>query len=224
MALILDDAGYDMAALERAMRMKVPLTFSVLPFSPHGEEAAREAHRRGFEVWLHLPMEPENASADPGEGAVLAHMSREEATGAVLDALKVVPYIKGVNNHMGSKATRDARLMKWVLAPVRDWGLMFIDSKTSPDTAAFETAKSMGLACSIRDVFLDTVPDFQHSMNELRRLEETARLQGTAIGIGHFYPSTLQALETFLPGLDPEKTRLVPASEIVDAENAPLEL
>jgi hypothetical protein len=222
-AIFLDDVGYDKAAVERAMAIGAPLTFAVLPNAPNGEALARRLHREGFEVWLHLPMEPEGEGANPGPGAVLVSMTREQIMGSVLDALKAVPYIQGVNTHMGSRATTRRDVMEWALAPVRDWGLFFIDSKTTPHTVAFETAKHLGIPCSIRDVFLDTEPALAHTRQMLERLETLARKQGTAVGIGHLYPTTLEALEKTLPRLEARGVRLVSASEIVEEENLPLE-
>jgi polysaccharide deacetylase 2 family uncharacterized protein YibQ len=222
-AVILDDVGYDEAAVERAMAVGAPLTFAVLPNAPLGEALARRLHREGFEVWLHLPMEPEGEGANPGQGAVLVSMTREQIMGTVLDALKAVPYLQGVNTHMGSRATTRRDVMEWTLAPVRDWGLFFVDSKTTPETVAFETAKRLGIPCSIRDVFLDTEPALEYTRQMLERLETLAREQGTAVGIGHLYPTTLEALEKALPRLEARGVRLVSASEIVEEENLPLE-
>jgi polysaccharide deacetylase 2 family uncharacterized protein YibQ len=222
-AIVLDDVGYDEAAVERAMAVGAPLTFAVLPNAPLGEALARRLHREGFEVWLHLPMEPEGESANPGQGAILTSMTREQVTGSVLDALKAVPYLRGVNTHMGSRATTHRDVMEWTLAPVRDWGLFFIDSKTTSYTVAFETAKHLGIPCSIRDVFLDTEPASAYTRRMLERLETLAREQGTAVGIGHLYPTTLEVLEKTLPRLEARGVRLVSASEIVEEENLPLE-
>ena len=65
---------------------------------------------------LHLPMEPEpDAHMSPGEGAILVGMKSGEVQRVVQDDLAAVPYVAGVNNHMGSRATQDAALMDDVM-------------------------------------------------------------------------------------------------------------
>jgi Divergent polysaccharide deacetylase len=57
LAIILDDLGNDRAAADAIFALPYPLTVSVLPYHPHSVDIAEEAHRRGYEVMLHLPMQ-----------------------------------------------------------------------------------------------------------------------------------------------------------------------
>jgi hypothetical protein len=64
-------------------------------------------------------------------------------------------------------------------------------------------------------VFLDPdrLPDTVE--REFGRLKELAKNNGTAVGIGHPYPSTLAFLERELPRLADEGIELVSISELV---------
>ncbi len=75
LAIIIDDLGSDRAAAEAVFELGYPLTVSVLPNHEHSLDIAREAHRRGFQVMLHLPMQsvanetPEARELRPGMAA-----------------------------------------------------------------------------------------------------------------------------------------------------------
>ncbi len=53
---MIDDLGNDRAQADALFRLSYPLTLSVLPHLPDSTEIAEEAHRRGYQVMLHLPM------------------------------------------------------------------------------------------------------------------------------------------------------------------------
>jgi polysaccharide deacetylase 2 family uncharacterized protein YibQ len=57
LAIILDDLGNDREAADAIFALPYHLTISVLPYHAHSSEIAQEAHRRGYQVMLHLPME-----------------------------------------------------------------------------------------------------------------------------------------------------------------------
>ena len=149
-----------------------------------------------MEVFLHLPMEPVGyPEKRPGPGALLAAMSDEEIHRLLLESLAAVPGVAGVNNHMGSLLTTDARAMNIVMKELKAWNLLFLDSKTSPDSLAFETAYRHNLPAARRDIFLDAHDDEEFIRDQVRKLLLLAREKGSAIGIGHPYRSTLNVLE-----------------------------
>ena len=113
-AIIIDDIGYQKEIAEQIMRLNYPITISVLPFLPHSQFAAQMAKEKGLTVLLHLPMEPHNSNTDPGKGAIFTTMNEPEIKAKILANLKDIPYVDGVNNHMGSKATEDEFIMRTV--------------------------------------------------------------------------------------------------------------
>ena len=84
--------------------------------TPGAQPRERElAHLEGREVILHLPMEP-FSSRKAGPGALLVSMSGDQMQRNIKAALDTSLYFDGVNNHIGSRMTRDARIMKTVLS------------------------------------------------------------------------------------------------------------
>lgn len=214
-ALILDDVGYDTAAARRAADLGVPLTFAVIPGTPHAADAAEYLAARGFDILCHLPMEPEGfPDVSPGEGAILQSMSDGEIRERTLAMLRSIPHAKGVNNHMGSAATADPRVMGSVLGALRDEEVFFVDSRTTPRSVSIAVARQLGVRNAARDTFLD---DDRSDAAVRRQLEVLARDAdgGTAIGIGHLYPSTLRVLAQELPRLRARGYRFVRVSEAV---------
>lgn len=164
---------------------------------------------------LHLPMEADNGH-DPGPGAILRHMTEYETRDTVREALASVPYVRGVNNHMGSRLSREAHHLAWVMAEVShtDPALYFVDSRTHAQTLVRHVSTWAGLPSTQRDVFLDAKPhDADFVRKQVKRLSQLARLRGYALGIGHPYPATLEVLEAMLPELEAQGIRLVTVSD-----------
>jgi uncharacterized protein len=215
LAIILDDVDGDNAGIDSIFALPYPLTLSILPNHPHSAEIAQEAHRRGYQVMLHLPME------SVGEGASEAQelrtgMSSYEVANELGAMLRTVPYAAGVNNHQGSRATSDAHLMAELMPALRSHRLFFIDSRTTTATVAYDTAQAAGIPCAYRNVpFLDDVQETGAIRRQLELAMKDARQMGEAIAIGHPHPATLQALADFLPQAQAQGIRLVHASDLV---------
>ncbi len=213
--LILDDVGFDRQPLAAAMRIDPNVNFSVLPNAHRAVEFANTLHEHGFEVLCHLPMEPEHfPQVSPGDGAVLTSMSGEEIARTTMASVRAVPYARGVNNHMGSRATADRRVMESVIGALPD-GMYFIDSKTTGISVAAAVAREMSVRTASRSVFLDDVPTDTAVRQQLRELARAAEDRGVAVGIGHMYPSTVRVLVAEAPGLRREGFRFVRASQAV---------
>jgi uncharacterized protein len=219
LAIILDDVAGDSSAAEAIFSLHYPLTLSVLPSHPRSSETAQEAHRRGYQVMLHLPMESlANERAEVQE--LRPGMSSAEISNVLSSMLSTVPYAAGVNNHQGSRATSDPQLMAELMPLLRARGLFFIDSRTTAATVAYESAQSAGVACAFRNVpFLDDVQEVGAIRRQLDLAAKDAREKGQAIAIGHAHPATLRALAEFLPKAESRGIRLVHASDLVHERN-----
>src|SRR3546814_100979 len=163
---------------------------------------------------VHFPMEPSVASADPGPNALLRSLDPAEIERRLQWGLVRFDGYVGVNNHMGSAFTEDAKGMGIVLRELEHRGLMFLDSRTTPRTAAPGIARSLGMPFVQRDVFLDNEQSVPAIAAQLAELEAKARVNGAAIGIGHSHPTTVAALRAWLPGLAARGFTLVPVSAI----------
>ena len=215
LAILLDDLGSDGAAAEAIFALHYPVTLSILPGHEHSTEIAQEAHRRGLEVMLHLPMESigkEQAEAQELRPGMQAH----QVAAIVAEFLAKVPNVAGVNNHQGSEATADKALMDELMPVLRDHQLFYIDSRTTAATVAYDAARQAGVPSAFRNVpFLDDVEQIAAVRKQLALALKGAKEKGEAIAIGHPHAVTLQALREFLPKAKAEGIQLVPVSELV---------
>lgn len=221
LAIIIDDLGYDGGAADAVLALPVPLTLAVLPHHPRSSEIAEEAHRRGDQVILHLPMQSEGDGEGSGSGAVSESvelrvgMTSQEVEQAVDGMLETVPHAAGANNHQGSRATADPGLMDAVMRALARRGMFFIDSRTTVQTVAYDTAEREGVRAAFRKVFLDDTPAREAILRQLDLAARDAKRLGSAIAIGHPHPATIAALGEGLPRLEASGIRFVFASDLV---------
>lgn len=216
LAILLDDAGQSLDLLPAARDLPDEVAVAVLPFLPHSADIAEAMHAAGHEIWLHLPMEPQGyPDNDPGPGAVFVGMSDSEIRSAVHAAVNNVPHAVGVNNHMGSRATADVRVMTWVMQELGARQLAFIDSRTTTATVAEQTARTLGVPSGRRHVFLDNQRSAAAIRSQLAQAVEKCRLDGQAIAIGHLDPVTVEVLADELPGLARRGADLVRPTELM---------
>ncbi len=196
-ALIVDDMGNSEEALDELLGLGQPVTVSILPYSPYALETASRAHDKGLEVLLHLPLESLNGNGSESgtEGLIRSGMSDEEIRSLVGEELDRIPYVRGVNNHMGSKITADAAMMREILEPIRERGLFFLDSRTSGKSVAYDVAVGMGIPAVSRQVFLDADGDTDRIRERLIELFRIGRRDGRAVGICHPFKETLRTLK-----------------------------
>jgi polysaccharide deacetylase 2 family uncharacterized protein YibQ len=214
-AIIIDDLGYDKKIALKLSKLNARLTFSILPFSPFQKSIARLSREKGFGIMLHLPMEPlEYPNIDPGPGTLLTSMTPDQLTRQLEKDLDAVPYIRGVNNHMGSKMTAESGQMYQIFSILKKRGLYFVDSRTTAETLCKPSARLFQIPFAQRDIFLDHRVEVEFIRKQLKELVRIAQRNGYAVGIGHPHSLTYQVLHEMLPDLR-KKIRLVPASEIV---------
>ena len=215
-AIIIDDLGATLETAHQLLALPYSLTFSVLPHLRASTETAREARRAGHEVMLHLPMEPETSShASPAGEEIRVGMTSFEIEHILDSDLASVPQAAGVNNHMGSRATANPRLMAALMKSLARRHLFFVDSRTTADSVALEAARREGIPAFYRSVFLDDTKSVAYTLGQLRRFLRVLDEQGAALAIGHPYPTTIAALAKFLPELEGDDVELAPASQLL---------
>jgi polysaccharide deacetylase 2 family uncharacterized protein YibQ len=215
-AVVIDDVGYNLEELKAFLDFPGPITLSVLPNLPYSEEAARRISEAGKELLLHLPMEAENGS-DPGPGAILTSQNDEQIRRLLEASFSQVPQAAGMNNHMGSRATADRRVMNLVMDYLKSNRRYFLDSRTTTKTLGPETAREHAVPYLERDIFLDNEPETKAIRQALEEGIEVARKQGSAILIGHVRnPQIVEVIGGLLVELDRAGVELVFLSDLLE--------
>jgi polysaccharide deacetylase 2 family uncharacterized protein YibQ len=218
MAVIIDDAGYSLDDLQPFLDYPGPLAVAVLPNLPSSEETARRVLAAGKTLLLHCPMEP-LSGGNPGPGALRTDHTDAELESLLESALASVPGAVGVNNHMGSRATADDRLMSVVFSFLEKKGLFYIDSRTTIDSVGARIAARYSVPFLERDVFMDN----ERSENEIRKsiiagITE-AETRGSAVLIGHIHtPQILAILKSEEQAFRDAEIRIAGLNEIFESE------
>lgn len=214
-AFIIDDLGYETEVARKMIELEFPVALSILPFLQYSKFIAEEAKKYNQEVILHLPMEANDSSTNPGPGAIKLYMPEEEIRQTVRKCLLNFPYIIGTNNHMGSKITENRKIMEIILEEIRESNIFFIDSITSKNSVAYEIAQEMGIKSAVRSVFLDNENDMDYIKEQMLKVQETALREGEVIAIGHSRINTFYVLKMMTPELIKAGIEIVPLSELV---------
>ena len=216
-AIIIDDLGDQLLAGERTIQLPGPVAVSILPHTPYAISLARAANARNKEVLLHLPLES-NSQLRAGPGVMQLDMDRKLFGITLSMNLGALPYLSGLNNHMGSRLTRYPRQMNWLMESLSGRGLFFVDSMTTPDSVAYQVASERGVPTARRQVFLDDNRDPAEIRYQFERLVKLAKRRGFAMAIGHPYLETLTVLEQVLPELEEYGVQLVSVAVIVNLD------
>jgi len=192
--IIIDDIGNNRKLGQRTLALPGPLNLAFLPHTPFARSLAEQAHNRGHSIMLHSPMANKN-NAKLGPGAMTLDMDEQQWRQTLLDNIHAVPFVQGVNNHMGSLLTESPEAMSVVMNTLQQQGLFFVDSLTTARSVASQQAAAAGLPHLTRDIFLDHVVTPEAISRQFDKAVKVAKNRGIAVVIGHPYPETLQFLD-----------------------------
>ena len=200
--IIIDDFGYrEDNVSEGFLSLDADITFAIIPCHQNSKVFAAKADQNGYEVIVHMPMESTNETRGEKEYKLTTSMTSDEIESKVEEVISEFPEAVGMNNHQGSKATSDKRIMNIVGNVLKRHGKYFIDSRTSSETVAETTMRSRGVPTIRRHVFLDNENQKNKIREQLYKLADKAELKGLAVGIGHAKTNTLKVLKQEIPRL-----------------------
>jgi polysaccharide deacetylase 2 family uncharacterized protein YibQ len=213
-SVVIDDVGNNIEELKPFLKFPGCITFAVLPLLRYSRESSRLIREAGKDVLLHLPMEAHNGT-DPGPGAILASLDPGTIEATLNADLESVPGAIGVNNHMGSKATADIGVMEVVLSSLKEKGLFFLDSRTTPETRVKEAAKLTDIPLLERSIFLDNEKTIEAVRAQFEKGLKIAEETGNCVLIGHLQNKiVLDVLWEFLPLMEKMSYKLITLKEL----------
>ncbi|MBO0962030.1 divergent polysaccharide deacetylase family protein [Neobacillus sp. MM2021_6] len=218
-AIIIDDFGGGTGGVRDFLEGNIPITAAVMPFTQNSKAHAEWAHQNGFEVMIHLPMEPKKGKKSwLGPKPITVDLPPKEVRKRVEEAIKSVPYAVGLNNHMGSRAVDDEKIVRVIVEVAKERGLYIVDSGTSPESKFPELALEMGVPLLKRDVFLDDIASSAYTRKQMSRLARIAEFMGQGIAIGHVGVTgkvcsvgVFQSMDEF----QKRKIKIVPVSKLL---------
>ncbi|MEE8335108.1 MAG: divergent polysaccharide deacetylase family protein [Candidatus Neomarinimicrobiota bacterium] len=220
LVLVIDDFGYrNDEVSDRFLKLNIPLTCAIIPGHAYSVHFARLAVKAGKEVIVHMPMESTVPTHGEEEYILKTKMTSQEIESRVQKVLQHIPQAVGMNNHQGSKATANKRIMAVLGTVLKESGKFFIDSRTTVETVAESTLRSLGVNTWRRTVFLDNDADPALIRSQIEEWAAKARKDGMALGIGHAKLSTLLVLEKMIPNLIADGFEFEFASTILNRKN-----
>ena len=215
--LVIDDFGYRNDSISDGfLELPVPVTCAVLPGHNQSSRFAKKAINAGKEVIVHMPMQSAITSSGEDEFKLKIGMTSEEIEWRLNEALNEIPEAVGINNHQGSKATTDGKVMAVVASVLKNKNKFFLDSRTSSKTVGENTMRSVGVPTARRHIFLDNDLSIENISKQLNKLVTVAEKKGLAIGIGHVKGNTLKVLEEEIPALVEQGFEFKFLSQVVD--------
>lgn len=219
-AVVIDDFGIEWdETAEAFLRFPAPLSLGVLPGYRSSRQVANAARARGFEVLLHLPMEPERyPQVKPGPEAILVDQAAAEVRATMRRALRSLGKVEGISSHMGSRATTDRDVMRTVLDETQRQGLFFVDTHTTPHSVVAEVGRQLGTPFLVNRVFLDEKRERRAIGERFAEAMTIAEETGEVVVVAHGFKETLAALTEALPALKMRGLKLVFVSELAKAK------
>lgn len=213
LAIVLDDFGYSKKNLKRIKELNIPITLAVLP-NIYYSEAASSLASDNIEIILHLPMEPESLESSLEENTLTSGMDEGKIREVIDGDLKSVKNARGISNHMGSKGTRDERVVSVVMDEAKGRDMYFLDSMTTSGSVCEKIAKEKNVPFARRDIFIDNVLENGKIKEELNTASGIALKKGSAVAIGHDRRETVEALTEEAPLLKKKGIKFVKLSEV----------
>ena len=215
-ALLIDDFGYYPVHISKKIfEMGIKLTAAILPNAKYTAYVLNTLENYPkIERFVHIPMEPKTyPQVDPGPDAILVKLGDREIKNRVEKMLSEIPGAVGANNHMGSRATENKRVMFQVLRVLRDAGFFFVDSRTTPYSVSEDIAKKIGVPATHIDHIIDP-PGLSSQEIEMRLFDYcfSARKMKAMIINCHSSDTTAEILKRDVPVLKKYGVKFIPVS------------
>ena len=218
LAIVVDDFGIrNNKLLDDFCSLDSNVTFAILPDQKFSKLVMNKAAETGHETMIHIPMEPVSYPRDnPGANAIYVHLSEKEIKRRMENYIKQFPLCVGANNHMGSFATTDEKVMRNVLQVLKDHDLYFVDSRTSQSSIAYDVAKMMMIPACVNQIFLDTPRITEKTLaNKIRQIKYLAKDRDKILVITHCATQDrYEFLKEFIKEINKLDFELVPVSEL----------
>jgi polysaccharide deacetylase 2 family uncharacterized protein YibQ len=216
-AVVIMDIGLSKDSTEAGIsRFPGEVTLSVNPYSDKPDDQAKRARAAGHEILLTVPMEPPGFPArDPGPLAQLSGLPQIENQRRLEVTMSRMSGYVGAAALQGKRFLSNAIQTESMLRSLKTSGLLFLDHGLVPGSAAERLAKAHGLPYAKADVWIDD-RHFRSAIDvRLRKAEDDAIANGSAVVMVVPRPLTLERLSAWLKELPGKNIALAPLSAVV---------
>lgn len=217
-AIMIMGFGLNRTFAERALeQLPADVSLAFTPYSSELQNQINAARADGHEVALELPMEPfDYPDNDPGPYTLLTNLPAE-ANRKRLEWLlaRTTGYFATVNRQ-GGRFLSESDSLAPIMTSLMDRGVGFVDTGDGARSAT-EDAVPAGFSWTVGDQVVDTAKSPRQIDKALADLEEAARTNGMAVGIGTALPITVERVAQWAETLAEKGIDLVPVSAALAA-------
>lgn len=217
-AIIIGGTGLNKTTVDAALqRLPAAVTLSITPYAGELQDLTAKVRAMGHEMLLEIPMEPfDYPENDPGPHALLTTSSPKENTVRLEWLLGRFTGYVGAINFLGGKFVTSEAALGPVMAELKGRGLMMVDDQTGQRSQVASIARRIEMPFATANMLIDGVQDAQQIDAKLAALEEVARANGHAAGIGFSYPLTIERLANWSAQLEARGIVLAPISALIE--------
>ena len=219
LAIVIDDYGPNMQVASEIFALGEGIqhfTHALMPGYRATGPIAQVLQNRGLCHIVHLPMQAIVDKEGSKEYLIGLDTPSSKIDALVRDLRARFPAAWGVNNHRGSKATADPRVMTDFMTVMSKLGWNFLDSRTSSKSVAVAKAKELGVTALTNTGFIDGKTNTAYHKEQFQRALQRAKRKGSAIVICHARSTTLPFLR-WVVNNPPKDVRLVTLEELASA-------
>ena len=215
-AIVIGGLGLSQTGTQDAIR-KLPeaVTFGFASAGNSLDRWMQSARRAGHEILIQVPLEPLGYPAqNPGRNTLTLDVPASENIERLHWAMARTTNYTGIMNHMGGRFTADANAMAPIMQEIGNRGLLYLDDGSSARSTAAPLAASHGVPFAQANRVIDENRSRDAIFNELAALEQIARSQGSAIGVGSAFDETVSAVAEWMQKAKQRGVEFVPISAI----------
>ncbi len=214
-AIIITGMGQNKLASQNALKLAEQVTVAFSPYVRDPSNWVAAARANGHEMLIESPMEAADYPAsDPGPQGLLVGKGGGSNEKRLEWQMSRFPGAIGLLTPQGEVFTTDADSLKMLLQSLANRGLLLALGREPHRKDTKELIDAGTTANVTADFLIDEELSPASIQSRLIALEQKAKKQGFAIGVGSAYPVTIEQLHLWMGTLQEKGLILVPVSAI----------
>jgi polysaccharide deacetylase 2 family uncharacterized protein YibQ len=217
-SILLTNLGLNKNSTELALSLPKEISLGFLPYTTSLKPMIEKAQELGHEIFLYLPFETQRYPMDsPGHMPLLLSGSDSENLHRLDILLKPFYGYVGVYGSYKEVFTSNSDKSFPIIDELKRRNLKLFIGRVNKDII-LKGENSMNFVST--DIVIDREPNIASIKDNLDKLVKLAETNKYAVAYAEGYPVTIYTLKAWLPILEKKGIRLVPASHMMENNNA----
>lgn len=221
-AVVIGGMGLNRAVTEAAIDDLPPeVALSFAPYSRDLQSWIDRARAAGHEVLVEVPMEPfDYPNNDPGPHTLLADAPNSENSRRLYWLMSQAAGYFAMTNYLGARFSTSEPALGHLMATLEERGVSFLHDGSGRRSTIEAAGGNAGARWGIADRVLDEDPSPSAVDDRLLTIEALALQNGSSIGAGFAYRSTVEQVARWAEGLEARGYALAPPSAVMARQQA----